>query len=138
MCEVLLRVADKIGADPYLDAKCLKRGDIVVVCADGWAWGADELVNPFWRILKLPNVTVAQAEGFLGREFDTDPAKPSRVLRRRAFGVDLASVTIPAGLKAWLLDDTRAAPTRTTNFTPAQFLALKQAKAPLLDPNVIG
>lgn len=138
MCEVLLRVADKTNADPYKDAKCLKRGDVVVVCADGWAWGVDELALPFWRVLKLPNVTVVQAETFLGPEFDSDPANPSRVLRRRAVLLDMDNSTIPAGLKAWLLDDTRVAPTRIANFTPSQFLALKKSKTPLTDPAVIG
>lgn len=139
MCEVLLRVADKVNAtDPYADAKCLKRGDIVVVCVDDWPWGSDELAHPFWRVLKLPNISVQQVETFLGPEYDDDPANPSRVLRRRAFMVDLGSATIPAGLRAWLLDDTRAAPTRTANFTATQFLALKKGKTRLPDPNVIG
>lgn len=138
MSELLLRIRTKDQPDPYLACKLLERGDVVAICEDGWAWSAAEMSNPDWRILKLPNVPVATAEAFLGPEFDTDPSNPSRMLRRRAFMVDVDNATIPAGLKAWILDDTRAAPTRTINYTPAQFAALKKAKTPLADPNVLG
>jgi hypothetical protein len=138
MSEVLVRVRNKVQADPYLSCKLHERGDVIVVCADGWAWSAAELTNPDWRIIKLPNVTVSQVDGFLGPEFDTDPAHPSRMLRRRAFMLDIDFSDLPLAFKNWLRDDTRAAPTRTVNYTPAQFLALKVAKTPLTDPNVIG
>lgn len=131
MCEVLLRVVDKVNEDPYLDAKLLKRGDVVVIVEDGHAWGREELANPDWRIVKLPNVTSSVASAFLGDEKDTDPTKPSRVLRRRAFRLDWQ--TLPAAVLAWLADDTRAVPTRTVNISAAQLLALKVSKTPLAD-----
>lgn len=138
MCEVLLRVVDKVSDDPYRDAKLTKRGDVITVQPDGWNWGAQELADPNWRILKLPNVPQATAEGFLGPEVDTDPANPSLVLQRRAFRFNVDSTAIPAGVLAWLNDATRAEPTRTINFTAAQFVAFKQAKARRQDPAVIG
>lgn len=138
MSEALIRVRTKDQPDPYLSCKLLERGDVVAVCADGWAWSAAELSNPDWRILALPNVTASQVEAFLGPEFDTDPSHPSRMLRRRAFSLDIDYAGLPQAFKDWAKDDTRAAPMRMVNYTPQQFLALKKAKTPLIDPNVIG
>jgi hypothetical protein len=138
MSEILVRVHNKVQPDPYLACKLFERGDVVVICTDGWVWSDEELTNPDWRIIKLPNVAVSQAEAFLGQELDTDPANPSRMLRRRAFLLDIDFADLPVAFKNWLRDDTRATPTRTVNYTPAQFLALKVAKTPLIDPNVIG
>lgn len=135
MCELLVRVTDKVGTDPYLDAKCLKRADVVVVVADGWNWRPEELTAPFWRILKLPACSVAAGEAFLGAEFDLDPQHPSRVLRRRAFMLDLTSW--PNQILQWLADDTRAVPFRTSNISEATLLTLKLPKARLVDPNVL-
>ena len=137
MCEILLRVRDKVNdADPYLDAQCLKRGDVVVVVENGWPWSEAELTNPDWRILKLPNVSVEFAEAFLAPEVDTDPTRPSRMLRRRALRV--AVNALPAAVRTWLADETRAQPTRTMNVTEAQLWNLREGKTPLPDPNVIG
>ncbi len=137
MCELLVRVVDKTNIDsPYLDAKCLKRGDVVVVAENGWAWSVEELRNPDWRIVKIPNFSVLAAAAFLGLELDLDPEQPSLVLRRRAFALNLAG--LPANWAAWVADSTRVAPTRTLNVTEAQALALKLAKVRLVDPNVIG
>ncbi len=137
MSEVLIRVVDKVNADPYLDAQCLKRGDVVAIMPDGHAWGNEELRNPEWRILKMPNVPFDTVKAFLGPELNTDPANPSRVLQRRAFRLDWAS--LPAATRNWFADDSRATPARNAaSMTAAQLLALKVAKAPLQDPNVIG
>jgi hypothetical protein len=137
MCELLIRVRDKVNEDdPYLDAQCLKRGDVVVVVEDGWQWGRQELSNPDWRILQLPNVSVMQAQAFLGQEVNDDPAQPSRVLRRRGWAFGLGS--LPAALRAWIDDDSRKTPTRRVNLTAAQILAMRQRKQRLTDPNVIG
>lgn len=135
MSELLIRVIDKVGSDPYLDAKCLKRGDVVVVVDNGWLWAKEELTAPYWRILKLPNVSVTVAEAFLGAEFDIDPAHPSKVLRRRAFSLDLVNWTNQ--VLQWIADDTRAVPFRTANISEANLLALKLPKVRLVDPNVL-
>ncbi len=138
MCEALIRVVDKVNSDPYLDCKCLKRGDIIAVVEDGWPWGKEELSNPDWRIVKFTSISVSAVMAFLGPEIDTDAAHPSRMLRRRAFSFDLSSTSLPQAFRNWLADSTRAAPTRTVLLTGAQLLALKVAKTPLVDPNVIG
>jgi hypothetical protein len=137
MAELLVRVVSKVNADPYLDVKCTKRGDVIAVCDDGWAWGPAELTNPDWRILKVPNLTVTDVQGFLAPEPEVNPAHPSRMLQRRAFKLDMSNVTLPAALWAWVQDSTRAVPTRTLNVTLAQLLALKVLKPALPDPNVM-
>jgi hypothetical protein len=135
MAEFLVRVVDKVNSDIYLDSKCLKAGDVVVVCPDGWGWGAEELINPDWRIVAIPAISVTQAQAFLGTELDIDPTKPSRMLRRRAFKIDLS--LLPVAWQTWITDNTRTAPIKTFSGAVAQVLALKAAKTPLVDPNVL-
>lgn len=135
MAELLVRVVDKVNDDPYLDVQCTKRGDVIVVQPDGWVWGAEELKNPDWRIVQAPNISVSAATAFLGPELDTDPQRPSRVLQRRAFKLDLS--LLPAKWTAWLADDSRTQAKRLFSGTGAQVLALKVAKPALADPNVI-
>jgi hypothetical protein len=137
MCEILFRVHDKINDDPYLNVRCLKRGDAVAICADGWAWSANELTAPYWRIVALPNVTEQQAASFLAPELDADPQNPSRMLQRRSFKLDLSNITIPRAIKDWFTDDTRALGIRTISMDPSQFLALRVQKTPVPDPNIL-
>lgn len=137
MAEILIRVRDKVNTDPYLDSRCLKRGDVVCVVADGWAWGPEELTAPYWRIVKLPRVSVNAVESLLAREVDIDPQNPSPVLRKRAFKWNLDSGTWSTPVRNWINDDSRATPFRTVNISEAQFLALKVAKTPLPNPVVL-
>jgi hypothetical protein len=136
MAEFLVRVTDKVNADPYLDCQCTKRGDVIVVQEDGWAWGSGELTNPHWRIVQAPNITVSAATAFLGPELAIDPQNPSKMLQRRGFKLDLT--LLPAQWAGWVADDTRAQPTKLFNGTGAQVLALKAKKPVLVDPNVMG
>lgn len=102
MAELLVRVVDKVNPDFYANTKCLKRGDVIAVCEDGWGWGVEELANPDWRILKIPDMTVAEASVFLAPERNRDPGQPSRTLQRRAFAIDLDHPAIDqAGLRAF-------------------------------------
>ncbi len=135
MCELLLRVSDKINTDPVLDSKCTKRGDVIVVMPDGWGWGTEELRNPDWRILQLPNVTVEQAASFLSPEPEDNPQAPSLVRQRRLFKIDLDA--LPPVWAAWVTDGTRAEPMRSAPFTAAQILGYRRRKAPLANPVVI-
>lgn len=137
MCEVLVRVANKANDDPYRTAQLLQRGDVVVVVEDEHAWGPAELSNPDWRILKLPNVSVNAALAFLGPELDSNPGKPSLMLRPRAFRFDLEHGALPAAFKAWLADSSRKRPARALDVTEAQFAATKVRKAALADPNIL-
>lgn len=135
MAEFLVRVVDKINSDPYLDAKCLKRGDAVVIRPDGWAWGADELANPAWRIVQAPNISESAASAFLGAEPAVDPQNPSRVLQRRFFKMDFS--LLPANWAAWVADATRAEPTKLFSGSAAQVLTLRVQKPVLVDPNIL-
>lgn len=134
MAELLVRVVDKINDDPYLNAQCTKRGDVIVVMPDGWGWGKQELTNPEWRIVKLPGVSVSEASTFLGPEFDTDPLNPSRMLQRRAFRLDVDALPDPKGQMA---DHKRKNPLHKVNLTGGQLIALKHKKPALADPNVL-
>lgn len=139
MAEILLRVRDKTNpTDPYKDCKLTKRGDVICVQNDGWTWGVGELLEPFWRIVKLSSASAQQFEDMLGPELPTD-ATPSRMLQRRAFKYDLDAPTIPADIRAYLDDDSRVQPFIVLSGLRANaFRALKIAKPRLADPQVIA
>jgi hypothetical protein len=132
MAELLVWLVDKTNPDDfYLNARQYKRGDVIAVCPDGWPWGREELNNPHWRIVKVPDMTESEASAFLGKEHDTDPSTPSRTLQRRAFKIDLDHAD--AGP---LLAQSRG---RQHVRAVAELLRrLKAAKPRIEDPFVIG
>lgn len=125
MCEMLVRVVDKVNTDPYLNAQCTKRGDVIAIQPDGWAWSHLELSSSQWRIIKVPGITVLEASAFLAPEVNIDPQNPSRVLQRRAFKLDVDA-----------LGAMGQGSTHTRAMNVAQLLSKKLTKAPLADPNV--
>jgi len=138
MAEVVLRVQDKVNDDFYLNTKCTKRGDIIAVLPDGSDWGSDVRTLPFYRIIKLPNVSVVEASAMLATELDSDGNNPSRTLQRRKFRLDIETAGLPAAFLTFLADNTRAAPAFTISLSVAQFRARKLVKAVIIDPAVIG
>lgn len=82
--EVLIRVVDKGVAED-----CSKAGDVISICADGWAWSSAELSNPDWRIIRVP-ILKAQADAFLSR------ANNPLVKRRREWRIDFSKLPNPA------------------------------------------
>lgn len=130
MAELLVRVVDKVNVDDfYLNTKCTKRGDVIVVCPDGWLWGSQELANPEWRIVQVPDLMLEEAEALLAPERDVDPRHPSRTLQRRAFALNL--------------DLPICAPMLTTVAGPVEIAAsviraAKHARPAIEDPAVIG
>ena len=70
MAEILLQWVDKVPSSDPLYGKNYKQGDVIALCPDGWAWSSLEQTNPNWRIVKLPNVTVAQIQNLIAVEFD--------------------------------------------------------------------
>lgn len=132
MCELLVRVVDKVNDDPYLDAQCLKRGDVVVVCEDGWPWSAEEQKNPHWRIVRMPGIPAEKALAFLGPELPESPEDQSRVLRRRAFKFDVDALP-----EKFVADDKRDEHAVDLAVTERDLSALKLAKARAVDPNVL-
>lgn len=87
MPELLVRVVDKVNSDPYLDALCTKRGDVIVVKPDGWAWGGKERDNSEWRIIKL-DAPEAECLQFISAELP-ETATSNRMVRKRAFTFDI-------------------------------------------------
>lgn len=118
MAELLVMNVDRVNPDDiYKDAKLYKRGDVVVVCPDGWPWSETERTGPDFAIVKIPGMKVEEALDFLEPEKDADPSSPSKTLQRRAVKVDLDA----------LKKDPKA----------ADLLAVKVDKQPIADPAVI-
>lgn len=147
MAELLVRIVDKSNPnDPQLDAKCHKRGDVVSIQPDGWAWSALEKSAPWWRIIKIPGATIEDLSAFLAEE-PGDPVT-NKLLRKRAFSFDLDAysadmkVTIPTNVPAIeRRKSPRPGPANaelpSTNATTATSRYKKQ-KTPMPDPNVIS
>lgn len=137
MAELLVRVVDKVNDDFYLNCKCTKRGDVIVAQPDGWLWGKEELANPDWRIFKLPDMKLADAQAMLAPELDVDPQHPSKTLQRRVFKFNLDDPSLPVATQTLVTDATRQSEAVAGVSAPA-LLALKVQKAPVADPAVIG
>ena len=133
MCELLVIVTDKTNADPYLDAKCYKRGDVVTVHPDGHIWGSGELINPLFRILKMPGLPVTDALSLVKSEVDVDMNNPSSVLQRRASRLLLDN--LPSSVKIALAKG-RSNPLVKALLSSAELEGHKIQKPTLSDPNV--
>jgi len=145
MCEILLCVRDKgTSGNLLIDSHAAKRGDVVLVKPDGTSWGLCELGQndpgqdpngnyAFFRIIKLPNVTVAQASNLLTPELDVDPQNPSPYLQYRARFLDknkIPPATMQALIDYWQ-DDGRAQGFITLNYTAAQINSIVSVRAPI-------
>lgn len=97
--ELLVRVVDKTNSDPKLDRALTKRGDVIAVSADGHVWGTQEVSNPDWVILKLPDMTREQAESLLAPEHPPD-LNNRYVLRKRSQRINLNALKLNATLTA--------------------------------------
>jgi hypothetical protein len=136
MCEILVCVKDRDPTNPHSP----KQGDVICVQPDGWVWGACELGqivqgnpnnnHPFFRVIKLPNVTKAQASSMLSPELDVDPLNPSPYLQYRAFFLDHTKIVHPGLLAHWA-DDLRVAGFLNLTFTAAQIAAIKAQRPPV-------
>lgn len=101
MCEVLIRVYDKVNAgDAVLDRQASKAGDIIAVQPDDWGWTAKELANPDWRVVKLPGIDPATWADMLEPDVLTvdngDGTTRDILVRRRKKWIDI--VAYPAVL----------------------------------------
>jgi hypothetical protein len=148
MAEIVVVVKDKVNKDFYLDCGCYKRGDVIEVREDGWPWGTIDRSNPDWRIIKVPQHSVAELAAFLAREKDTDPKNPSRTLQKRHFKLDIDNPALPQELKDLVADDSRQVEVAVNDATTAaaaqaqlptfSLLTFKVQKPPIADPAVIG
>lgn len=55
MCELLVRVVDRISLDPQAGPASLA-GNVIHRAPDGWNWSAAEISNPAWVVLKIPGI----------------------------------------------------------------------------------
>lgn len=119
MCEVLIRVIDKVQVDPTLNAQCSKAGDVIHVAPDGWTWGTEELINTDWRVVKLPGVAVSLLADMLLPEIVSE-----RVARKRQKFIDFKSDAV---ILDWLTNQGQVI-TLSTNNLRNKFQALKAVK----------
>ncbi len=144
MCEILVCVKD-MGKSGVLavDSHAPKQGDVIDVHPDGWAWGACELGqivqgnpngnHPFFRVVKLPNVTELQASNMLTPEQDVDPQNPSPYLQYRARFLDRTKIN-PGLFQTYWDDDARAQGFVTLPFTAAQINNVVSVRTPIVGP----
>lgn len=92
MAELLIKAVDAVHSDSEKDAACYKRGHVVDVRPDGWAWGREERL-PRFVVIQIPGMTVAQARRLTGEHRDdTD----RRMLGRREHRIVLEELPIAA------------------------------------------
>jgi len=115
MAEMLVRNVDKVSDDPRKDARLTKRGDVIVVCEDGWPWSAAESAGNPWAIVKVPGASVDDLASYLAEEPDDGTPK---LRARRAF--------------RFALDRHDGKP-----LLPEQAQALRERKQLLRDPDVL-
>jgi hypothetical protein len=83
MAEFLIRVVDKdVPSDPDGNRLRPRMGDVVTVQPDGWPWSAKERTETFWRIVRVPGLSVDAATDWLDSLFD---AKGDMVYRRARY-----------------------------------------------------
>jgi hypothetical protein len=139
MAEFLVRVTDKVNSDFYRNTKCTKRGDVIVVQADGWEWGLKERTLPEYRIVKVVGMPLSEAQQWVEPEGDFTQPGASKTLQRRRHKLNLDALLAiaPAPVVAYVNDDTRAAAslTLTDYVTLNTVRGAKAQKSPIVDPN---
>jgi hypothetical protein len=123
---------DKINADPYLDCKCYKRGDVIDFMPVGSDWRnypgiVAKVQSGDWLVVELPELTQAEAASMLAPE--PGDAKSDRMLQRRCFKLDLDAIpkALPDAQKLEALP-----------LSKAEVLAVLTSKPKRVDPAVIG
>jgi hypothetical protein len=89
-----------------------KRFDVITVQPDGWRWGAEELTNPWFRILAWPTAIAAEAQSLLTPLLPAVARNmaPTTYWQYRANYLDLSSALAPLSLRSWFADHTRTMP----------------------------
>jgi hypothetical protein len=86
MCELVVRITDKAGANPQTD----QIGDIIAARDDGFQWGSRDLSNPQWRVVSLPGVPVEDYTDCLVSVYGLEDT----MIQYRAMGIDLNSIAV--------------------------------------------
>ncbi len=102
-----------------------RRFDLIEAKPDGWDWGTQELTNPVFRIIAWTSLAwplPALAQKFLdaiNATYDPVTHEPTSHHQYRAWFLALDNIAVPAALRTWWQDDTRAQPVFTTSIAPA-------------------
>lgn len=143
MAELLVRLFDKYqGSDLMKIAKTTARGDVIVVVPDGWNWSFIERTSYGWLIVKVPSMTVLQAEALRSPQIGDANLHP--YLRIRAFGINVddpsvQSLNIPSDATAranYAAKVVRPVESVTVNVSAVNVLKFVRNVIP--DPAVIG
>lgn len=139
MAELIFFIKDRpLSGDPIRDAGIYRCGDVVIARDDGWSWGRIELIDPQWRIIRLPNVPLALASTLEAPEPVTDPRAPNRTLHQRWHKLLFDSLFVSDEHKQFLEDDTRQTPVLTLEHVDADlFRQCFEKKTPVPDPSVV-
>ena len=121
--QLLVRVVDRISKDPTRNLQLTKRGDVIAVKPDDADWGTEELTNPEWRIISVPDMTAAEAAALMTQELPP-LGNPGQPVMKRAFRLDLDALAA----QGVGIDQDR------TVVTPADALALIAAPMPAPAP----
>lgn len=92
----LLIAINSQGTSPVstLDCQLFKAGDVIHYHADGADWGKSEINNSNWRIVRVPNLSTAQADSLIALELPTDPHNPSPTLQKRGMTINLQGLDL--------------------------------------------
>lgn len=127
MAECVIIRRGKAKADPEADAQAYKAGDVVCIKPDGWTWSERELTNPDWRIVRFARCSVEDLAALVRPEMDTT-GQSMRLRRRRAASINEAK--LPAGIRPWWDDDTRATAVLVSNIARNTVLGYITEKTP--------
>jgi hypothetical protein len=118
VAEILVKAVDATHSNPTKDTRgCYKRGDVIGVAPDGWAWGALETLPPAqggkFVVIKITDVTRAQVVNWIKTNWATwadgpdlssgellGAAQAGLIVRRRRVKIDVD--LLPAGVLSTL------------------------------------
>ena len=135
--ELLLRIIDKPhSGKPELDARRTMAGDVIAVAPDGHIWGKQEVLNPEWRIVRVPGMGRDEAQSLVTVE------KPRafggvRLLRKRDKQIDVVQLDI-AENGALLTDRSAKRTSVDVVVSRANLRACLSLKPALIDPRIVG
>lgn len=90
MAQIVVITKDKVDpADPVNNAGQYKRGDVICALPDDWVFGDQELSNPMFQIIKIPDMSVTEANALCAEELGDRKVNP--YLWRRLFKIDVDS-----------------------------------------------
>lgn len=128
--EALVRIVDKpLSGDASLDAKRTRAGDVIVVMPDGHSWGKQELSNPEWRIISIPDLRAADAISLTSPEAKVGLNGSTKMLQKRAIRLDLSNVKLPKIRSGKGVDIV---------LSRGQVMKATVVKPPVADPNIIS